>query len=171
MPADLPESVDAWRMVSARRCFEGTLPLAAMSRLLPSLAGDSGECRYRLEFGRDPLGFARLDLTLDAELELLCQRSLEPFRFPLSIRQSLGLIGDESQEAALPGGIEPALVPEDGVLHPRELVEDELILALPVVPVRPDSEPVEADFGEGQPEEEPATNPFAALAALKQGSH
>lgn len=169
MPADLPESVDAWRMVSARRCFEGALPLSALHRLRPSLASDAGDCRYRIEFGRDPLGFARIDLEVAAGLELICQRTLEPFRFPVALRQQLGLIRDESQEAELPQDVEPVLVPEDGILHLRELVEDELILALPVVPVSPDSEAIESTCGELEPIE--PQHPFAALAALKKDSH
>ncbi len=169
MPADLPESVDAWRMVSARRSFEGSLPLSAMQRLIPSVLSASGHCRFKLDFDRDPLGFAIVDLQLEAELELLCQRSLEPFWFPVAVTQRLGLIREESEESGLPGEVEPVLVPEDGVLHLRELIEDELILALPVVPLRPDADPVEASFGE--PEAPEVKNPFLALAALKKGSH
>jgi len=169
MPADLPESVDAWRMVSARRSFEGHLPLSAMTRLLPSVLDSAGQCRYRLQFDRDPLGFAVVELELEAELELMCQRSLEPFRFPVRTSQRLGLIRDESEEAGLPGDMEPVLVAEDGVLHPRDLVEDELILALPVVPLSPDAEPADVTFG--QPEADEEKNPFSALAALKKGSH
>ena len=45
MSVTLPESVDAWRMVSARRSFEGTLPIAAMSRLREVLAGTDGVLR------------------------------------------------------------------------------------------------------------------------------
>src|SRR5690606_19783125 len=110
MPADLPESVDAWRMVSARRCFEGDLPLGAMTRLLPSVLDPAGQCRYRMQFDRDPLGFAVVELGLEAELVLMCQRSLEPFRFPVKTSQRLGLIRDESEEAGLPGDVEPVLV-------------------------------------------------------------
>ena len=62
--------------------------------------------------------------------------------------------------------VEPVLVPEDGILHLRELVEDELILALPVVPVSPDSEAIESTCGELEPIE--PQHPFAALAALKR---
>src|SRR5690606_9587227 len=79
MSAVLPEVVDAWRTVAARRRFEGTIPLARMPRLAEALADSQGECRYVLEFGRDPLGVAYLELSLDAGLPLTCQRSLERF--------------------------------------------------------------------------------------------
>ena len=49
---------------------------------------------------------------------------------------------------------------------PIDLVEDELILALPVVPVAPGSEAVERDWPVAA-DEAAAANPFAALSALK----
>jgi uncharacterized protein len=86
---------------------------------------------------------------------------------PVQIVQRLGLIRDEADEAALPPGYEPLLMPEDGMLRPSEMVEDELILAVPVVPVAPGSEAVERDWPVPAAESEQAS-PFAALAALKK---
>ena len=155
-------------MVAARRQFEGRLPLSAMQRLGGSLADSEGECRYALEFGRDALQVPYVELSLEAGLPLVCQRSLERFVFPVKTVQRLGLIRDEAGEAALPPGYEPLLLAEDGLLRPADLVEDELVLALPVVPVAPGSEPVERDWSAGE-EELQAASPFAALASLKKG--
>src|SRR3546814_11217923 len=55
------------------------------------------------------------------------------------------------------------------MLRPAELVEDELILAIPVVPVKPGSEAVERDWPV-QADEEMRANPFAALKGLKKHS-
>ena len=154
-------------MVAAGRQFEGRLPLSAMSRLGGSLADLEGECRYALEFGQDGLQVPYVELSIDAGLPLVCQRSLERFVFPVRSVQRLGLIRDEADEAALPEGYEALLVPEDGLLRPAELVEDELLLALPVVPLAPGSEPVERTWSAGE-EELQAASPFAALASLKK---
>lgn len=167
MSATLPPVLDAWRMVSARRSFEGRLPLSGMPRLAGALAEVEGDCRYEVEFGRDTLGIAFVELRVQAELPLLCQRTLEPFRFPLRLVQRLGLVTDESQEAALPEGMEPIQPGPGGELHPAELIEDELILAIPVVPINPASTPVQADWPTEPADDEPKPNPFAALAALK----
>lgn len=168
MSASLPAVLDAWRMVAARRCFEGTLPLSALPRLLGSLADREGDCRYALEFGRDALQVNFLELRLEAKLPLICQRSLERFELPVRIVQRLGLIADEAQEAALPPGYEAVLVDADGMLHPAELIEDELILAVPVVPVGPGSVTVEREWPAAEKTEDAAPpHPFAALAALK----
>ena len=153
-------------MVSARRVLEGEVPLSAMPRLSSLLDASEGRARYLIEFGRDELHVPYARLQVDAELPLVCQRSMQAFVMPARIEQALGLIRDEAEEAALPPGYEALLVPEDGRLVPVELVEDELILAVPVVPVAPGSEAVERDWPvDGEDVE--ASNPFAALSALK----
>jgi len=167
MSAEVPEVLDAWRMVAARRGLEGRLPLSSMERLRGSLADAEGEVRFELEFDRDPLKVPYAELRIDADLPLQCQRTLQRFLFPVRMVQRLGLIREEADEAALPEGYEPLLVPGDGELHPAELVEDELILALPTVPVMPGTEAVEQVWGAGE-EEARQASPFAALARLKR---
>ena len=143
------------------------MPLSAMDRLAGSLADTEGECRYALEFGRDALQVPYVELSIEAGLPLVCQRSLERFVFPVQAVQRLGLIRDEAEEAALPPGYEALLLDEDGLVRPLDLVQDELVLALPVVPVAPGSEPVERTWSAGE-EELQAASPFAALASLKK---
>ncbi|MBA8885286.1 uncharacterized protein FHW13_003145 [Dokdonella fugitiva] len=168
MSAALPDRVDVARQVQARRTYEGTLPLAAMQRLRGSLATTEGEARYHVEFGKDELGVAYLGLRVETGLPLVCQRTLDVFVQPVSIDQRLGLIADESGEAALPPGYEPLLVP-DGQVGIADVIEDELILALPVVPVKP-GEPLEwKDHSDEESEEKPAS-PFAALAGLRKNT-
>ncbi len=162
--------VDAWRMVSARRRLTGSTPLAAFDRLAGLLADSDGACRYDIEFDRDRSGLATVDVVAEAELPLVCQRSLERFLFPVRVSQRLGLLADESEEEALPPDVEAALVGPDGELSPLALVEDELILAIPAFPVKPGSAEVDAVWTDGAAEvedEAPRPNPFAALAALK----
>jgi uncharacterized protein len=163
----LPEQLDAWRMVAARRVFDGVLPLSAMRRLRDSLVDAEGNVHVEIEFDTDNLRVPYMELRIEAQLPLECQRSLQRFLHPVRIVQRLGLIRDEADEEALPEGYEALLVGDDGLLRPAELVEDELILAVPVVPVAPGTETVEQDWT--APEEEiQAASPFAALSALKQ---
>ena len=163
----VPEVLDAWRMVAARRAFEGVLPLSSMSRLGAALCDTEGQVRFAIEFDRDALQVPYVELRIEAALPLTCQRSLQRFLEPVQLVQRLGLIRDEAGEAALPPGYEALLVPEDGMLRPAELVEDELILAVPVVPVAPGSEAVEQEWTP-PPEEEAKANPFSALADWKK---
>ena len=154
-------------MVSARRVLEGEVPLSAMPRLSSLLDASEGRARYLIEFGRDELHVPYARLQVDAELPLVCQRSMQAFVMPARIEQALGLIRDEADEAALPPGYEALLVPEDGLLRPADLVEDELVLAVPVVPLAPDAAPVDRTWSAGE-EEMQAASPFAALASLKK---
>ena len=60
---------------------------------------------------------------------------MQRFLLPVHLVQRLGLVRDEDEEQALPPDYEALLVPEDGNLRPLDLVEDELVLAVPVVPL------------------------------------
>ena len=168
MSVNVPGMLDVWRMVAARRGFEGRLPLSALERLQGLLFDAEGDVGYALQFDSDPLlKVPCAELRIDAELPLECQRSLQRFLFPVHLVQRLGLIRDEADEAALPAGYEALLVPEDGMMRLQDLVEDELVLAVPAVPVNPESDAVERDWP--IPEEELAqANPFAGLASLKK---
>jgi len=171
-PGRVPEVLDAWRMVAARRGFEGSLPLSSLSRLRDVLCeggpGEAlGDVRFAIGFDRDALQVPYVELRIDAALPLECQRTLQRYLEPVHVVQRLGLIRDEADEAGLPEGYEPLLMPDDGMLRPAELVEDELILAVPVVPAMPGTEAMERDWPV-QEEEQAQANPFAALAGLKK---
>ncbi len=159
-------------MAAARRSFDGRLPLAAMARLRDLLADTEGEARFTLEFGHDALQVPFAELRVDAELPLICQRSLQRFLQPVTVAQRFALVrcidGDEEDvEASLLPDYEVLQLSDDGMLRPAELVEDELILAVPLVPTMPGSESVERDWPV-PPEEEARANPFAVLASLKK---
>jgi uncharacterized protein len=172
MSAPLPERLDAARMVAARRTFHGSLPVASMKRLAQALANDGGEVGYDLEFGMEAPGISCLAVHATARVALECQRSLEIFEQPLDVDVRLGLIEHERDEAGLPAGFEPLLL-EEGMLHPAQVIEDELLLALPPFPVKPGAE-AEPKTWDGQrwTRAEPgetgrADNPFAILRDLK----
>ncbi|HET7267004.1 MAG TPA: YceD family protein [Oleiagrimonas sp.] len=170
MSMTLPETVDAWRMVSARRSFQGTLPVAAFKRLREVLADDVGTVQYTLDFDRGELGTAMLVVHAEASLTLICQRSLEPFALPVTVDSQLGLIRSEREEAGLPPGFEPLMVTDDQV-QPAAVIEDELLLAVPLVPVSPQSEWPEEGLESEAPDAPPETeqdNPFAVLRELKR---
>ncbi len=176
MSSALPEPVDAWRAVVAQRRYQGSVPLSRLARLAPMLADASGSVDFDLQFGRDAYGCAFLDVLGTGGLPLLCQRSLERFVLPVSVRQRLGLVKDESEEARLPPGYEALLVGDDDNVDPIAALEDELILAVPVVPLAPDGEgqgaeraPWAYSTGTVEPEvEAPRPHPFAALSQLKK---
>jgi uncharacterized protein len=158
-------------MVSARRSFQGELPVIAMKRLGEALASSEGTTHYELDFGRDEFGTSYLDVRVQTPLTLTCQRTLEPFVLPVTVDSRLGLIRSERDEAALPPDVEPLLVADDGKLSLLDVIEDELLLALPLVPVNPDSALPEEVAGPSPEEisaERRSDNPFAVLRELKK---
>ena len=163
----LPPVLDAWRAVATGARFEGTLPLDRFARLRPSLADTDGQVDYVVQFGRDALDQAFVELSVKGSLPLQCQRSLSRYLQPMDLVQTLGLITREAQEAALPEGMEPLLLEGSAELHPAELIEDELILAMPVVAIAPGGEALEREWP-ATAEEMDEASPFAALAALKK---
>lgn len=164
----VPETLDAWRQVTARRGFDGRVPLASLPRLASLLAQPEGDAVFSLEFDRDSLGVAYVEVKVEAQLPLICQRTLERFMLPVHVDQRMGLIRSEAEEAALPPGYEALLVEPSGELVSLDVIEDELILAIPVVPVMPGTDVVERGWKpSGGAVEAEKPNPFAALAALK----
>ncbi len=158
----LPELVDPWRMVQARRSFSGRLPLASLRRLAASLAATEGEVEYELDFGKDDFGVSGVHVRASAALPLTCQRSLEVFAFPVKIDTRIGFIVREEDEAALPSGYEPLLLDVAG-LHAADVIEDELILALPLVPVKPGTQELQREWKDDAAEADAKPNPFAVL--------
>lgn len=165
MSRGLPDQVDVWRMVSGRRCFSGHIALADLPRLQDSLAHQDGTVAYELAFDTDEFDQAYAELMVQGELPLICQRTLEVYRQPVTVSLRLGLIRREDEEASLLPGYEAFLVPPDGQIVPSDLIEDELILALPLVPARPDSV-VRRDEDDEEVQSEQA-HPFAVLKTMR----
>lgn len=167
MSTALPAEIDVWRMVANQRRFEGSIPLARFARLKELLVDTDGECRYEVSFYKDPLKIDVMHVKLHAALPLVCQRSLERYCHRIDIDQRLGLIDDESREAALPEDMEAVLVEGGGDVSPLQLIEDELLLAVPLVPIDPDASELDPKWADEETDEQEKPHPFAALAALK----
>lgn len=167
MHTPLPEQIDVERAVATGRVYTGSVRLAEMPRLTSLLADANGEVRYELKFVRNFMHQRTVELSADTAMPLICQASLDRFELPVHIESRLGFVKDEADAAGLPEGYEPALT-DEGMVNPLALIEDELILAVPVIPRKPG---VKLKLPADEPESEPEAdrpNPFAALAALKR---
>jgi uncharacterized protein len=114
-----------------------------------------------------------LHLSASTTVWLTCQRCLQPLAEALAVDRRLRFVRDEAQAEALDAESEDDVLAMPRWLDARELIEDELLLALPLVP-RHDQCPqalpmsVEADVGPDEGIEE-RPNPFAVLKSLKPG--
>lgn len=169
MLAPLPDRIDVERAVSTGRIYSGTFQLAGLSRLTNMLADGEGEVRYELKFARNSIGQRMVEMHAETALPLICQATLERFELPVQIDTRIGFVRDEADADGLPEGYEPALT-DEGMIDPAALIEDELILAVPVIPRNPDAV-LDVPALREEPESATATdrpNPFSALAALKR---
>lgn len=113
-----------------------------------------------------------LRLQVQAEAQHTCQRCLMPMAVSLSIDRWTQFVRDEAEAAALDAEQEEDVLVASRAFDAREWVEDELLLALPIVPMHEACPaPVRMrDELEELPTRAPDEHPFAALAALKRTS-
>ena len=149
------------------------LPRLVGSQALPQDVGADAvnwQCRgeRRPVAGADPEIW--LHLWARTQVWLTCQRCLQPLHEPLAIERRLRFVRDEAQAEALDAESEDDVLALSRSLDLRELVEDELLLALPLVP-RHDRcpQPLAVDVAAPAAEVLPREHPFAALVRLKSG--
>ena len=168
-------AVQAFAKESA--CLEGQWPLEQFDRVAESAlrgaaAGGLGDVAWsaRGEARPQPGSEAQTWLHVKAAtaLPLECQRCLQPVTVALAVERSFLFVHGEDAAAQLDADSEDDVLALTRALDLRELIEDELLLALPLVPrhaVCPEPLPLAdtPDLADDKP------NPFAALAALKRG--
>lgn len=140
----------------------GSVAVAELSRLTDQLADAAGSLAFELRGMRDEEGKSFLALRVTGSLNLRCQRCLSPLSYPVAIESKLMLVapGEEWPDEELEDDEVDAIEanPELAVLP---LVEEEVLLALPVAPRH------EVCALPAKVEAEPRPSPFAALAKLK----
>jgi uncharacterized protein len=153
---------DAFLFAKEGRVLEGTLAISSLERLHDLLAEVSGDVSFHLHGFKSEHGELMLHLEVSGLLSLACQRCLKAIPFTLDVDSLLELVpeGADMSQDELEDDTRDFL-PVAGELYVAELVEDEILLALPVAPRHEKCGlPGAADVGE-------RIHPFAALAGLK----
>lgn len=170
----LPEYLDLRMLAEQEAILAGQIPNRFMRRLRESMAEEAGETEAELRFAFDPVRRPTVEGWAKTELALVCQRCLEVYQQPLSVGFSLVLVRGEVEEELLGEEVEALLHDSDRV-RTVDLLEDELILALPIVAMHADEKDCQVQTGEvgeqsaiSEPAEPQKPNPFAALEALKR---
>ncbi len=143
--------------------LECSIGLDELPRLADLLTTTAGFLSVRLEGWRDDAGKSWLQLDITGEPVLCCQRCLGGVEFPLRISSRLQLIasGEDWPDDDLVDDSADAIAAETA-LAVLPLIEDEVLLALPIAPRHEQCESPSANAsGQG-------SSPFAALAALKK---
>ncbi len=136
----MPGSLYAWyslydldALAEREAVLSGEIGLRQLTRLREMLHSDRGSIQASLKFYRQTNRSVTVDLIFETVLELICQRCLEPVVRNVSERSSLTLLAPESMNSRVAKEGE-AVVLTEGRLNPAALIEDELIVSLPIIP-------------------------------------
>jgi uncharacterized protein len=173
-----PSHLDVKAFAQAEGELQGDLPLDQWPRLNleQAVGGEAASAvRWRLQGHTVPVSGGPdevwLDLEAEVALPMQCQRCLKPVLIPVLAERSFRFVADEATAAALDDEAEEDILVLSRDFDALALVEDELIMSLPLVPLHevcPEVLPVSAV----DPEFERAAakpNPFGVLAGLKTG--
>ncbi|MBT9096700.1 YceD family protein [Methylovulum psychrotolerans] len=175
MLARLPEYIEPLHLADKRGALKGQIPLKDLNRLADLLVDDTGSVAIELFFQREGR-LATIEGRLEAVLQLKCQSCLAALPWPVNSEVKLGIVTSIAQADKLPEIYEPLML-EGETMPLKELVEDELLLALPAFPKHDYAcfkpigfvEDAAANKAKliGDDEPSPRENPFSILANLK----
>jgi len=145
--------------------LQGSWQVADFPRLRDALHSDAGTLRYELAGIPEERGRPALRLSLRGALSLTCQRCLGAMEFPLHIEVSLLLAASQAEIDAEPLEAEgPERIVAGKEMPVRELVEEELLLAIPIAPRH------ERCAGQAALGKEAVRSPFSGLRGLMSGT-
>lgn len=175
----LPVDVNPFRLVEQKKCLTGLMSPQQMPRLAEMVLAETGDFAVELDFTRSVSGLPIIRGYVRGTAVLECQRCMQAVEIPVDCTVQVALTTFESDERPEQEGFEAWLV-EDDRLFLQDFVEDEILLALPLVARHEQCEPLKALI-EALPEDLPATesehtddapqgrkNPFAVLKDWKK---
>jgi uncharacterized protein len=156
--------IDGFEFASAGATQRGILPVREFPRLRDLLASDAGDITYEVEGMRDARGRPSLRLEVRGVLQLRCQRCLGAMPFAVEAGTLLVLAATQAEMDAEPVDPDsPDRILAGKEMRVRDMVEDELILALPYAPRHEHCAPGATVADQGK------QRPFADLRSLMRG--
>jgi uncharacterized protein len=150
----------------ARKSLEirDTIAVFDFSRLKDVLFSPDGEIQFVLSGGRDTQGHPELELRVSGQLSLVCQRCLGAMAFELNTISRFLLVPDESRLPAPEDEREDVdYIVADTPIDVLTLIEDEMLLGLPLAPAHDDVNCSDALSAAKEQKE----SPFKVLQGLK----
>ncbi len=174
----LPAYVDIRRAFLQDELVSGFVSLERLPRFREILASEEASIETELRFSLNREGERQISGKLSMQGEVPCQRCLEPVAVQIQDTIRLVLVDSESAAANLKPDWDPWLS-GDYKLQLAEIVEEQLLLSLPIVNYHSDEECIERlDYQQQIDEartaksaeqiEEAKENPFAVLKVLKE---
>ncbi len=145
--------------------LRGEVAVAEMPRLQDMLAAPEGRVSYVLRGVRGKLGEPMLELTLEGSCQLRCQRCLQALAYPISMTSRLLPVPEDQLDASLPDEDDVERIPAQAAMDELDLVEEEILLGVPLAPMHELGACKAAVATEPAPPE--ARRPFEVLGGLK----
>ncbi|MCM2679851.1 YceD family protein [Echinimonas agarilytica] len=166
---NIPVHLDPGRSATKQQCFDGVIPQRVLQRL-SDVSVEDGGVDVAIACDRDEQHLATLTVTINTQLKLECQRCNEPFLHDIGINVIYSPVKDDAAAEQLPAEYEAVILPEADNLNLHQLIEDEILLAVPYVPMHLPSECKQeshTSWGKTDDAQEDKPNPFAVLNKLK----
>lgn len=166
----LPLKIDPIKTAQKKLDYIGIYLAKSASRLAESVEDINSNIECDLSFDYDAQRLCVISIDAKVTVALRCQRCQKLFTMLVHVTNKFSPVKSDTQADALPEYYEPAILNEFGEIDMVALVEDEIILSLPIVPVHNSKhcEVSDADLVFGKiPIEDDKPNPFAILASLK----
>jgi uncharacterized protein len=167
----LPIKIDPVRCAAKRLDYQGIVEAKHMTRLVESSNRIVGDIEADLSLFTDPQGLVVMQGTASVTLVVECQRCSGEFEYHCKAEFSYTPLLRNTIEDELPESYELIQLDENGEFDLNELIEDEIILSLPIVAMHPLEEcpmaGAQMTWGEIDPADE-RPNPFAVLTSLKR---
>ncbi|XID75299.1 YceD family protein [Alkanindiges sp. WGS2144] len=179
LSSQLPTHIEPFKWAEQGFNWSGRVPLDRFSRIASETcaSADSSDVQVDVRLSMDEYQrIAWLDATLAATVTMTCQRCLEPVDLPVSTQVHLALLMNENQVERLDEDADFVILGEEQTTHDTEdvhvidlieLLEDELLLSMPISPRHESCENLHQPVVEDEPETEKRDNPFEVLASLK----
>ena len=174
MSSLLPRQIDPHRLADKEGYLQGEIVAAELNRLGETAELLSARIPVSLEFKREAEGRLTISGQVSAEVELTCQRCMAPTPVKLKAEFSLVMVGSEQEATHLPDEFDPIICRSGERLNLNTIVEDELLLAMPIVVFHENEQDcgVNSDYlaAASNPldEENRSSNPFEVLKKLKE---
>jgi uncharacterized protein len=157
-------AIDSLEFARNAATLHGKIAVADLARLQDALHSSEGVLEYVLAGGVNGHGRPVLHCEVKGELQLTCQRCLGGYKYPLVVRTDLVLVKDEAALAESDNEADTDAILADPRMDVLALVEDEVLLALPISPMHPSAD---CDDQTVKGSSLRTGNAFAALVALK----
>ncbi len=140
MSGRLPVHIDPLRLADEGRQLQGELAGSSLARLreVANPGSQPETVAVDLRFERSAQGARRMRGAISSTVELICQRCLEPVRIRLVAEPDVLLVASEAGSGGMTEAGDTLVAEAQMAL--TQLVEDELLLALPMVPMHAEGE-------------------------------